>query len=336
MRGKMDRDGVVSIIDPVDIKIEWRDIPGFSNYQACSLGLIRHRRLNKVGNPYEIETSKGTYLRCSAVSDDGSYRTKEIHYLVCLAFHGPPPDDGLRYEVNHLDGNKHNNLPSNLEWSTRSDNIKHSYETGLRRDNRKILVHDHLTNETLEFYALAQLARYFQITKSETWPLVTNHREVKYRDRYTFSFIDIAKTKPRKQPWVRTVKALDYQNKKLYVADDLGTMELLTGVKRGTISWNLKRGKTNLVKGFVFLYMDSKMEFPSYSDEEVKISLERSTGKGFPIRVTDTLSNTTEVWPTVAAFAKHIGLKCSSSVGLGLKRTPGQYKHYLIEFISRD
>lgn len=55
-----------------------------------------------------------------------------LSILVCRAFNGPIPHG---YEVNHLDGNRANNSASNLQATTRLDNIRHSLRTGLKGRN---------------------------------------------------------------------------------------------------------------------------------------------------------------------------------------------------------
>src|SRR5690554_1340338 len=60
---------------------------------------------------------------------DGRSKNMTIHRLVALAF--IPNKAGLS-TVNHIDGNKHNNVVSNLEWCTNDYNHKHATETGLK------------------------------------------------------------------------------------------------------------------------------------------------------------------------------------------------------------
>jgi hypothetical protein len=52
-----------------------------------------------------------------------------VHRIVAETYI-PNPEN--KPEVNHMDGNKQNNMLCNLEWMTRSENIQHSFDTGLR------------------------------------------------------------------------------------------------------------------------------------------------------------------------------------------------------------
>jgi len=58
--------------------------------------------------------------------------TKYVHRVVALAFLGPPPCESMN-EINHIDGNPSNNLVHNLEYTTRADNVRHSYRSNPSR-----------------------------------------------------------------------------------------------------------------------------------------------------------------------------------------------------------
>lgn len=60
-------------------------------------------------------------------------RQEYVHRLVGKAFVSNPNSLSC---INHKDGNKLNNLATNLEWCGKGDNNKHAYRTGLRANGR--------------------------------------------------------------------------------------------------------------------------------------------------------------------------------------------------------
>src|SRR6266850_1861322 len=96
----------------------------------CESGKIRRRQLK--ASKQVIKGKETGYLYCTLLSRDpgniGLFRIG-IHRLVCLTYNGPAPS-GQPW-VNHDDGNKANNHYSNLKWSSISENIQHSFDTGL-------------------------------------------------------------------------------------------------------------------------------------------------------------------------------------------------------------
>ena len=78
-----------------------------------------------------------TYLRVSYKDDKGKKKSVVVHRLVAKAF---VPNPNGYPQVNHKDGNKHNNHFDNLEWVTGSMNLLHAHKTGLSNPFSKGLV----------------------------------------------------------------------------------------------------------------------------------------------------------------------------------------------------
>ena len=111
----------------------WKDIPNFSGYEASSCGRLRSKNYKRTSKKKILKPSlTGGYLKTMLKSDSGKYKSWTVHKFITLAFFGP--SDG--FEVNHKDGCKTNNNIENLEYCTRSENIKHSYIFGLKKAQR--------------------------------------------------------------------------------------------------------------------------------------------------------------------------------------------------------
>ena len=94
-------------------------------YLISNYGRVYHLYTRKFLSP-GLETSG--YL-CVSLSTNSGPKNCLIHRLVMLAFN--PVYESDKLQVNHINGIKTDNVITNLEWCTRSENIKHSYRTGL-------------------------------------------------------------------------------------------------------------------------------------------------------------------------------------------------------------
>lgn len=111
----------------------WKDIKGYEGrYRISNIGrVLCVERVQKWGKRHIKERvltpkkkgKKNPYLTIILYDNSGKDKTYHIHRLVALHF-----VEGYfsGADVNHKDGNKSNNVYTNLEWCTRSENQLHS------------------------------------------------------------------------------------------------------------------------------------------------------------------------------------------------------------------
>ena len=86
--------------------------------QGARVGLILKSGMNGSGYLFVVLTQNGVQ------------KIFRISRLVIEAFVGLRPKGK---EINHIDGNKQNDYVNNLEYVTRSENMKHAYKIGLAK-----------------------------------------------------------------------------------------------------------------------------------------------------------------------------------------------------------
>lgn len=141
----------------------WKPIEGYeSSYEVSDLGRVRS--LDRFTPTWNGQVFKKGVIKTLKEDKDGYYKvwlSKEskktsyfVHRLVAKAF--IPNSEGLPV-VNHIDGNKKNNVPENLEWCTVSYNTAHAFRVGLRQPSdggtsKSVVKLDPVTEEVIETY----------------------------------------------------------------------------------------------------------------------------------------------------------------------------------------
>lgn len=118
---------------------EWVEVWYVPKYLISNWGRVVNSEKDSLMKPRL--SGWGYFQVCLTEGDIRAWRY--IHRLVAEHF-VPGEDVGL--QVNHIDGDKTYNNEINLEWVTRSMNIQHAYDTGLRQ-SRGIRIQNISTGE---------------------------------------------------------------------------------------------------------------------------------------------------------------------------------------------
>jgi hypothetical protein len=121
----------------INLDEEWRDIIDHKNYCVSNMGRVQNRISLQILKP----NRKHGYLFAALKRNNESkqFQNKAIHRLVAEASLGPAPIG--QPTVNHKNRNKADNTINNLEWSSRSEQAYHvfnTFRTSMQRNNEII------------------------------------------------------------------------------------------------------------------------------------------------------------------------------------------------------
>ena len=104
----------------------WKEWPQDPRIKVSNMGNVVSC---KRGARYPL---KVTYDNCGYQRVGAGYHGSAtlVHRMVAETWIDNP---NHHKEVNHINGNKEDNRAANLEWTTRSENMRHAFRTGLKK-----------------------------------------------------------------------------------------------------------------------------------------------------------------------------------------------------------
>jgi hypothetical protein len=160
---------------------EWKDCPEAENfYEVSNLGNVKRKSTKKLIKRFINRLGYYNYF-LYIKTEEGEYKrlVRLAHRLVAKAFIENP---NKYREVNHDDGNKGNNVVSNLYWCTRSQNMKHGFSNGLmsarraERNNKTKLTWDKVREirQLRSTTTLVKLAEKYDVTAANISEICNN------------------------------------------------------------------------------------------------------------------------------------------------------------------
>lgn len=164
----------------------WKDIKGYEGlYQVSDLGRVKRVETGRILKGYKIT---GDYLGVKLCKNNIK-SSQKIHRLVAEAF---IPNSENKPQVNHIDEDKTNNVVSNLEWMTATENNNHgtrnkrAAKTISKSKSIPIIATNIKTGEFQEFNSTKECARQLGLHTSNITAVLKGR--LKRSGGYTFKY----------------------------------------------------------------------------------------------------------------------------------------------------
>ena len=153
----------------------WKDVKGYEGlYQVSNLGNIRNIKKGRKQKNRKLIINKFGYISFT-LCKNGIKKMRRVNRLVAIAFILNPEN---KTDVNHIDGNKLNNIVENLEWTTRQENETHAMIHGLKAKGETSGVSKLKEKQVLKIRSLKgilshrQIAIKFNISKTNAGDII--------------------------------------------------------------------------------------------------------------------------------------------------------------------
>lgn len=169
-----------------------KQLKEFSGYYITHDGFVYSAKKDKF---IKFEQRKDGYVSCGLYKN-GLRKHFLIHRLVAETFI-PNPEN--KPQVNHKNGIKTDNRVENLEWTTQSENMKHSFRVlgtkngmldrkGNKNPNSKIILQIKDGKIIAEFYGINEAARITGINRTSISNCCNNYCRHKTAGGYYWKF----------------------------------------------------------------------------------------------------------------------------------------------------
>lgn len=201
------------------------------------------------------ENYKNHYFSYNITLPNGSKKRLYAHRLVAEAFLEKPLDKN-KNQINHIDGNKLNNIVDNLEWVSPSENSQHSCNNELKKvkhifcfNRDKKLVAEYINVEKAAAAVNLSKSIIFQELQKDIKTLSggfywSYDKEIKQTKNYS----NLGKAKE--------VFQYDLKGKFINSYSSTGMAARSIGVSSGSHIGECCRGKLKQYKGFVWRYSE--------------------------------------------------------------------------------